>query len=97
VEIENIAAGHPEIKMAAAIAAQHPKWDERPVLIVVRQEQSALTEAAVRAYFEDKIARWQTPDAVIFVDALPVNGTGKIVKAELRKQFGGVLLAGAAI
>lgn len=58
----------------------------------MKQENSTLTEAEVIAYFDNKIARWQTPDAVIFVAALPVNGTGKIVKAELRKQFGDVLL-----
>ncbi|MEG0344180.1 MAG: long-chain fatty acid--CoA ligase [Acinetobacter sp.] len=92
VEIENIAVGHPEIKMAAAIAARHEKWDERPILIVVKQEESTLTEDSVRAYFDNKIARWQIPDAVIFIDAMPINGTGKIVKADLRKQFGDVLL-----
>jgi len=92
VEIENIAVCHPEIRMAAAIAARHPKWDERPILIAVKQENSTLTEEEARAYFENKIARWQIPDVVIFVDALPVNGTGKIVKAELRTQFGDVLL-----
>ena len=78
--------------MAAAIAARHPKWDERPILIVVKQENSTLTEDEARAYFENKIARWQIPYVVIFVDALPVNGTGKIVKAELRTQFGDVLI-----
>lgn len=92
VEIENIAVGHPEIRMAAAIAARHPKWDERPILIAVKLENSNLTEEEARAYFENKIARWQIPDVVIFVDALPVNGTGKIVKATLRTQFGDVLL-----
>lgn len=95
VEIENIAVGHPEIRMAAAIAARHPKWDERPVLIAVKQENSALTEDDVRAYFKNKIAHWQIPDAVIFVDALPINGTGKIVKAELRAKFSDVLLNSA--
>ena len=95
VEIENIAVGHPEIRMAAAIAARHPKWDERPVLIAVKQENSALTEDDVRTYFENKIAHWQIPDAVIFVDALPINGTGKIVKAELRAKFSDVLLNSA--
>lgn len=92
VEIENIAVGHPEIRMAAAIAARHPKWDERPILIAVKQEDSTLSEDDARAYFENKLARWQIPDVVIFVDALPINGTGKIVKADLRKQFGDVLL-----
>ena len=78
--------------MAAAIAARHPKWDERPILIVVKQDNSTLTEDEARAYFENKIARWQIPDVVIFVDALPINGTGKIVKAELRTKFSDVLL-----
>ena len=78
--------------MAAVIAARHPKWDERPILIAVKEEHSSLTEAQALAYFENKIARWQIPDVVIFIDALPINGTGKIVKAELRKQFSDVLL-----
>lgn len=78
--------------MAAAIAARHSKWDERPILIAVKEENSTLTEEDARAYFDNKIARWQIPDAIIFIDALPINGTGKIVKAELRKQFGDVLL-----
>ena len=92
VEIENIAMGHPDIKMAAAVAARHAKWDERPILIAVKQENSALTEPELLAYFDNKIARWQIPDIVIFVDTLPVNGAGKIVKAELRTQYGDVLL-----
>lgn len=92
VEIENIAVGHPDIRMAAAIAANHPKWDERPILIAIKHENSTLTEEEARAYFDNKIARWQIPDVVIFVDSLPINGTGKIVKAELRTQFGDVLL-----
>lgn len=92
VEIENIAVGHPEIRLAAAIAARHEKWDERPILIAVKNENSTLTEQDALAYFENKIARWQIPDVVIFVDALPINGTGKIVKAELRTQYGDVLL-----
>jgi len=83
---------HPEIRMAAAIAARHPKWDERPVLIAVKQEHSTLTEEDLLTYFADKIASWQVPDAVIFVDALPINGTGKIVKAELREKYGDFLL-----
>ncbi|MCH7314801.1 long-chain fatty acid--CoA ligase [Acinetobacter sp. ANC 3882] len=92
VELENIAVGHPEIRMAAAIAARHPKWDERPILIAVKQEHASLTEQDVLAYFADKIASWQVPDAVIFVEALPINGTGKIVKAELREKYGDFLL-----
>ncbi len=92
VEIENIAVGHPDIRMAAAIAAHHPKWDERPILIAVKHENSKLSEDEALAYFKNKVARWQIPDMVIFVDALPINGTGKIVKAELRAQFNDVLI-----
>lgn len=97
VEIENIAVGHPDIRMAAAIAANHPKWDERPILIAVKHENSKLTEDEVLAYFENKVARWQIPDMIIFVDALPINGTGKIVKAELRAQFSNALINNKAI
>ena len=92
VEIENIAVGHPDIRMAAAIAAHHPKWDERPILIAVKHENSKLTEDEALSYFKNKVARWQIPDMVIFVDALPINGTGKIVKAELRAQFNDALI-----
>ena len=92
VELENIAMGHPEIMMAAAIAAEHPKWDERPVLIAVKSKDSALTEQDVLDYYQDKIAKWQIPDKVIFVDAIPLSGTGKMLKRKLREDFGHVLL-----
>lgn len=92
VELEGIAMSHPEIRMAAAIAAKHPKWDERPVLVAIKEEGSNIDEDAVKAYYQGKIADWQIPDRVIFVDAIPINGTGKMVKSELRDQFGDVLL-----
>ncbi|NHB58973.1 long-chain-fatty-acid--CoA ligase [Acinetobacter sp. 194] len=92
VELENIAMGHPEIAMAAAIAADHPKWDERPVLIAVKQPESTVTEADILDYYEGKIAKWQIPDKVIFVDAIPLSGTGKMLKRKLREEFGNVLL-----
>lgn len=92
VELENIAMGHPEIAMAAVIAAEHPKWDERPVLIAVKQPDSQLTEEDLISYYTDKIAKWQTPDKVIFVDAIPLSGTGKMLKRKLREEFNSVLL-----
>ena len=92
VELENIAMGHPQIAMAAAIAAQHPKWDERPVLIAIKKPDSQLTEAELLAYYDDKIAKWQIPDKVIFVDSIPLSGTGKMLKKDLRESYGTVLL-----
>lgn len=92
VELENIAMGHPEIKMAAAIAALHPKWDERPVLIAVKTEHSQLTEQQMLDYYQDKIAKWQIPDRVIFVDSIPLSGTGKMLKRELRSLYENVLM-----
>lgn len=92
VELENIAMGHPDIAMAAAIAADHPKWDERPVIIAVKAPESQITENQLIQYYSDKIAKWQTPDKVIFVDAIPLSGTGKMLKRKLREDFGSVLL-----
>ena len=92
VELENIAMGHPEIAMAAAIAATHPKWDERPIVIAVKSPESNLTEDELIQYYNDKIAKWQIPDRVIFVDAIPLSGTGKMLKRKLREDFGHILL-----
>ena len=93
VELENIAAAHPQIKMAAAIAATHKKWGERPVLIVVKEQNSALNESQVIDFYDDKIANWQIPDKVIFVDNIVLNGAGKMVKKDLRDEYGDVLLS----
>ncbi|RZG82407.1 long-chain-fatty-acid--CoA ligase [Acinetobacter sp. WCHAc060033] len=92
VELENIAMNHPEIAMAAAIAAQHPKWDERPIVIAIKHKDSQITEQDLLDYYSDKIAKWQIPDKVIFVDSIPLTGTGKMLKRDLREQFGNVLL-----
>ncbi len=92
VELENIAMGHPQIAMAAAIAAQHPKWDERPVLIAIKKPDSQLTEADLLEYYDDKIAKWQIPDRVVFVDTIPLSGTGKMLKKDLRELYGAILL-----
>ncbi|MGR3617714.1 MAG: long-chain-fatty-acid--CoA ligase [Paracoccaceae bacterium] len=91
VELEDIAIAHPKIANAAAIAAKHPKWDERPVIIAVAAD-TALTEEELLASYQGKVANWQIPDKVIFVDSLPLGGTGKVLKNKLRDQFGNVLL-----
>ena len=92
VELENLAMGHPAIAMAAVIAAEHEKWDERPVLIAVKKPDHAVTEDELLAYYQDKIAKWQIPDHVIFVESIPLSGTGKMLKRELRSQYGQVLM-----
>ena len=83
---------HPEIAMAAVIAATHPKWDERPVVIAIKQQGTNVTEDDLLNYYADKIAKWQIPDKVVFVDAIPLTGTGKMLKKDLREKYGSVLL-----
>ena len=90
VELENIAIGHPAIANAAAIAARHKKWDERPVIIAIKS--SDVSEEEILAYYEGKIPKWQIPDKVIFVDELPLVATGKVVKVKLRDTYADVLL-----
>lgn len=92
VELENIAIAHPEIDLVAVIAASHPKWDERPILIAKKSSTSQLSESEILNYYRGKIAKWQIPDKVIFVDALPMGGTGKVLKKDLREAYGSVLL-----
>lgn len=92
VELENIAVAHPGIANAAAIAARHRKWDERPVLICVAAKGAAPLEAEILAYFDGKVAKWQVPDRVIFVEALPLGATGKVLKNKLREEYGEILM-----
>jgi fatty-acyl-CoA synthase len=87
IDIENIAMSHPAVAMAACIAARHPKWDERPLLVVVRKPNAEVTREQLLAHFEGKVAKWQIPDDVVFVDAIPLGATGKMLKAKLREQF----------
>jgi len=93
IEIENIAAGCPGVAEAAVIGVLHPKWDERPLLIIVRKEGSAVGAEEVLAHLDGKIAKWWTPDAVEFVDSIPHTATGKIQKTALRERFAGYTLA----
>ncbi|AMU14383.1 long-chain fatty acid--CoA ligase [Burkholderia cenocepacia] len=94
VEIENIAIGHPAIANAAAIGVPHPKWDERPVLVAVKKEGANVSEADLLAFFKGRLPDWQIPDKAVFIDALPLSGTGKVFKNRLREAYGG-LLAGS--
>ena len=92
VELENIAVEHPQVKMAAAIAAKHARWGERPVLIVVKEQGSSVEEAQILEFYNGRVASWQIPDQVIFVDNIVLNGAGKMVKNDLRREYGNVLL-----
>ncbi|KIN72001.1 Medium-chain-fatty-acid-CoA ligase [Sulfitobacter guttiformis KCTC 32187] len=92
VALENIAIAHPAIANAAAIAALHVKWDERPVLIAVKAGE--VSEEELLAFYKGKVESWQIPDRVIFVDELPIGSTGKVQKNKLREEFGKVLLEG---
>jgi 3-(methylthio)propionyl---CoA ligase len=87
IDLENIAMAHPAVAMAACIAARHPKWDERPLLVVVRKPGATLTRDELIAFYEGKIAKWWTPDDVVFIDAIPLGATGKMQKNKLRDQF----------
>ncbi len=92
VDLENIAVSHPKVANAAVIGARHAKWDERPILIAVKAEGEDPTAEEVLAVFDDKIAKWQVPDTVIFVEALPIGATGKVLKRKLKEEFGDVLM-----
>jgi len=87
VELENAAVGCPGVAEAAAIGVPHPKWDERPILLVVRKAGSEVTEGTIRDWLGERVAKWWLPDEILFVDSLPHTGTGKILKAELRAQY----------
>jgi 3-(methylthio)propionyl---CoA ligase len=87
IDLENIAMAHPAVAMAACIAAHHPKWDERPLLVVMKKPGAEVTREDLIAFFEGKIAKWWTPDDVVFVDAIPLGATGKMQKNKLREQF----------
>lgn len=87
IDLENIAMAHPAVHEAAAIACRHPKWDERPLLVVVKKPDATLTAAELLAFFDGRIAKWQIPDDVAFVGEIPHTATGKIQKLKLRELF----------
>jgi acyl-CoA synthetase (AMP-forming)/AMP-acid ligase II len=92
IDLENIAMAHPAVQMAACIAATHAKWDERPLLIVVKKPNAELTRDELISFYEGRIAKWWTPDDVVFVEAIPLGATGKMLKNRLRQQYGRHLL-----
>jgi fatty-acyl-CoA synthase len=91
VEVENLIMGHPGVKEAAVFGVAHPKWLERPVAAVVLRDGIEIDEAALRAWILERLARWQTPDRIIFLDAIPRTGVGKFLKRELRSRYGDLL------
>ena len=88
IELENAAVGHPDVAEAAVIGLPHPKWGERPLLILVRKEGREVTKEAMLDWLQDKVAKWWLPDDVVYIDEIPHTATGKIQKTELRKRFG---------
>ena len=92
IDVESIALGHPDVSMAACVAAPHPKWGERPLLVVVKKPGSATTRESVLDFFQGKVAKWWIPDDVVFVDAIPLGATGKMQKNKLREQLTGYQL-----
>ncbi len=87
IEIENIAVAHPAVAMAACIGVAHPKWDERPIIAVVRKPGTEVTREELLGFYEGKTAKWQVPDDVVFVEAIPIGATGKILKTRLREML----------
>jgi acyl-CoA synthetase (AMP-forming)/AMP-acid ligase II len=95
IDIENIAMAHPAVAMAACIALPHPKWDERPLLVVVRKPGLDVSRDEMLAFYQGKVAKWQIPDDVVFVESIPLGATGKMQKVKLREQFKDHRLPGA--
>jgi acyl-CoA synthetase (AMP-forming)/AMP-acid ligase II len=87
IDLENIAMAHPAVLQAACIGIVHPKWDERPMLVVVKRPGENVSREDLLQFYEGKIAKWWMPDDVVFVDALPLGATGKIQKNKLREQY----------
>ena len=87
IDLENLAISHPDVAEAAVIGIAHPKWDERPLLVVVKKAGANVSKEDLLKFFEGKIAKWWMPDDVAFVDKLPHTATGKLLKTKLREDF----------
>jgi 3-(methylthio)propionyl---CoA ligase len=87
IDLENLAQGHPAVLQAAVIGLPHPKWDERPLLVVVKKPNIEVTARELIAFYEGKVAKWWIPDDVAFVEAIPLGATGKMLKTKLRETF----------
>ena len=94
IDVENIAMAHPAVAMAACIGMRHPKWDERPIIAVVKKPGLEVTRDELIAFFDGKTAKWQIPDDVVFLDAIPLGATGKMQKMKLREILKDYVLPG---
>jgi len=90
IDLENAAIGHPAVAMAAVIGVKHPKWDERPLLFIVRKPGLNVEKPEILDFLSSRVAKWWVPEDVVFLESLPVGGTGKVQKNELRQKYGGV-------
>jgi len=96
IDLENLAVGHPKVAEAAVIGVKHPKWDERPLLIVVLKQGQAARRDEILRFMRGKVANWWMPDEVLFVDEIPHTATGKIQKTVLRQRYKDFVLPDAA-
>ena len=87
IDVENIAMAHPDVLMAACIGMAHPKWDERPIVVVVPKPGKTVVREELLKFYEGKIAKWQIPDDAVFVEAIPIGATGKMLKTKLREML----------
>ena len=87
IDLENVAVAHPAVQEAAVIGIRHPKWDERPILVVVKKAGQEVSKADLLKFYEGKIAKWWMPEDVVFVTELPHTATGKLSKLTLRQQM----------
>jgi fatty-acyl-CoA synthase len=97
IDLENLAIGHPKVAEAAVIGVKHPKWDERPLLVVVLKKDQSANKDEILKFMRGKIANWWMPDDVVFVDEIPHTATGKIQKLVLRERFKDFVLPTAAV
>ena len=94
IDLENLAVGHPDVAEAAVIGVPHRKWDERPLLVVVRKPAQGTRKDDILGFMDGKVAKWWMPDDVAFVDEIPHTATGKIQKTTLRDAVQGLSPAG---
>jgi acyl-CoA synthetase (AMP-forming)/AMP-acid ligase II len=87
IDLENAAVGHPAVSEAAVIGAAHPKWDERPILLLTLKQEASITREEMLDFLRDKVAKWWLPDDVVTVTEIPHTATGKILKTKLREEF----------
>jgi fatty-acyl-CoA synthase len=95
IELENAAVGCPGVAEAAAVGIAHPKWDERPLLLVVKKEGAAVTPEQILDHLSSHVAKWWLPDEILFVESLPHTATGKLLKTAIREQYKDHKLASA--